>query len=334
MKELNGLPRRNYLAGPTPLEKLDRLTAHLGGPQIYMKRDDLASGLAGGGNKARKLEFIVADALSAGADTLITCGAIQSNHCRLTLAAAAREGLQCRLVLQERVRGSYSPRATGNNLLFHLMAVEKIRVVPNDADMPAEMAKELADLQRNGRRGYIIPLGGSNELGSLGYFCCAREILEQTAAADIDFDFLVCPTGSGGTYSGLLTGLLAGGADMRVLGISVSGDRETMEQMNYDLSARVLRFMDYQWELDRKLICCFDEYVGPGYSIPSEGMKEAVRLLGRLEGILLDPTYSGKAMAGLIDLARKGFFKAEHKVLFVHTGGVPALYAYAADFLS
>ncbi len=332
--ELKSFPRRNYISEVTPIEPMEKLSKHLGGPNLYIKRDDLMKGLTEGGNKIRKLEFVVADALQQGADTLITCGAVQSNHCRLTLAAAVKEGLNCRLVIEERVPGSYDKAATGNNLLFHILGVEKITVIPGNSDAAAEMEKEKNELASSGRKGYIIPGGASYEIGALGYVSCAEEILNQASSMGLSFDYLVTPTGSGGTYTGLLAGFFKNNADIPVLGINVSRDRKAQEELVLNLAQRVLKKLEIDRQLPAGNVRCFDQYVGPGYSLSTDQMKSAVKLLGRLEGILCDPIYSGKGMAGLIDLAKQGYFQPGENVLFLHTGGVPALYAYADIFLT
>jgi D-cysteine desulfhydrase len=324
-------PRRRYTAGFTPLEKLSSLSSRLGGPNIYMKRDDLL-GLAGGGNKTRKLEFVVADALKQGADTLITCGAVQSNHCRITLAAAVKEGLKCRLVLEERVPGSYKPDASGNNFLYKLLGVESIQVVPGGSDMPAEMKKVADALSSENRKPYVIPGGASTPLGALGYVACAEEILAQSFDQGISFDRVVCASGSAGTHAGLVVGFLGTNSGIPVYGIDVSRKKGVQEEIVLKLAIQTAGLAGVNREIPRESITCFDEYVGPGYSIPTEGMVEAVKLVARTEGILMDPVYTGKAMAGLIDLIRKGFFKKGENVLFVHTGGSAALFAYQSSF--
>jgi len=297
-----------------------------------MKRDDLL-GPAAGGNKTRKLEFVVADALAQGADTLITCGAVQSNHCRLTLAAAVKEGLKCRLVLEERVPGSYNPRAGGNNLLYHLMGVEEIRVVPGGSDMMAEMQKVADELAAEGRKAYVIPGGASNELGALGYVACAEEILAQLFDMGLVVDYVVCASGSAGTHAGLVTGFYGNNSGISVVGINVSRTKEEQEKLVYNLVQRIAANLKLNQEIPREAVLCFGDYVGPGYSLPTPAMVEAVRLVAQTEAILLDPVYTGKAMAGLIDLVRTGFFKKDQTLLFVHTGGSPALYAYLDTFL-
>ena len=325
-------PRRRYTEGRTPIEKLARLSTALAGPTIYIKRDDLL-GLAGGGNKTRKLEFLVAEALDQGADTLITCGAVQSNHCRLTLAAAVKEGLKCRLVLEERVPGSYNPESGGNNFLFQLMGVEKITVAPGGSDMMAAMQAVAEEVAGEGRQAYIIPGGGSNPVGATGYVACAEEILAQTFDLGLNIDRIICASGSAGTHAGLVTGFYGNNSNLPVIGINVSRTKSDQEELVYDLVQRTAKHVGLNSDIPREAVVCFDEYVGPGYSLPTPEMAEAVRMLARIEGVLIDPVYTGKAMAGLIDLARKGAFNRDENLLFVHTGGSPALYVYMQDIL-
>lgn len=330
--QLARFPRRRYTSVATPLERLDRLSAYLGGPTLFVKRDDLL-GLAGGGNKTRKLEFLVADALEQGADTLITTGAVQSNHCRLTLAAANREGLRCRLVLEERVEGSYHESASGNNFLFHLLGAETLTVVPGGSDLIAAMQAEADELKAAGRKGYVIAGGGSTPLGALGYAACAQEILSQALEQGHAFDHLVCASGSAGTHAGLLAGLAGVSAQLPVTGICVSRAREAQEARVRSLARGTAELIGIGDAIPDDAVTAFDDYVGAGYSLPTPEMREAVQLLARLEGILLDPVYTGKAMAGLIDLVRQGVFRPGEKVLFLHTGGSPALYAYPSQVL-
>jgi D-cysteine desulfhydrase len=319
-------PRRRYTPHATPIEPLERLSRELGGPEIWIKRDDL-TGLTGGGNKTRKLEFLVADALAQGADTLITVGAVQSNHCRLTLAAAVREGLKCRLVLEQRVPGSYDPHASGNNFLFDLLGVEAVTVVEGGADLAGAMTAVAAELQAQGRRGYIIPGGGSNALGALGYVACAEEILNQTFETGLALDAIVCASGSAGTHAGLLVGLEGSIAQVPLVGVNVRRAQAEQESNVHALAVQTAALLGIEAPA-RERVRALGDWVGPGYSLPTEEMVEAIRLLARLEGVLLDPVYTGKAMAGLIGLVRRGVFKRGERVLFVHTGGSPALYAY------
>jgi D-cysteine desulfhydrase len=320
-------PRRRYTPGWTPIEKLERLSALLGGPDIYIKRDDLL-GLAGGGNKTRKLEFLVADALARGADTLVTCGAVQSNHCRLTLAAAVKEGLKCRLVLEERVPNSYDPDASGNNFLFRLLGVEAVTVVRTGVDLAAEMQKVADEVAALGRKAYVIPGGGSNPIGALGYVSCAEEILAQTHDLGLRLDHIVCASGSTGTHAGLICGLVGNNSHLPLTGINVRRTRQEQESNVHKLAQETAALLGIPGGIPREAITALGDWVGPGYSLPTPEMIDAVRMLARVEGILLDPVYTGKAMAGLIALVRRGTFKAGQRVLFVHTGGAPALYAY------
>lgn len=331
--QLTQFPRRTYTQAWTPLERLDNLSTALGGPTVYVKRDDLL-GLAGGGNKTRKLEFVVADALAQGADTLITTGAVQSNHCRLTLAAAAREGLKCRLVIEERVPGSYNRNASGNNLLFTLLGAEKIVPVKGGTDLVTAMENERDLLAAEGRKGYIIPGGASNALGALGYVACANELLQQSFEMGQQIDRIVCASGSGGTHAGLVTGMLGATSGIPVIGVSVRAQREAQESKLWALANSIRDLLKVNMEVPRSAFNVVDDYVGEGYSIPTAGMVEAVRMFARLEGILLDPVYTGKAAAGLIDLIRRGTFRKDENILFIHTGGSPALFAYGDTFLN
>lgn len=324
--QLARFPRRRYTPHFTPLEPLPRLSEALGGPEIWIKRDDLL-GLAAGGNKTRKLEFLVADALAQGADTLITVGAPQSNHCRLTLAAAAKEGLKCRLVLEQRIPGSYNADATGNNFLFGLLGAEAIDVVNAGDDLNAAMQRSAAAIEADGRGAYIIPGGGSNALGALGYVSCAHEIAAQSFEQGVSFDAIVVASGSCGTHSGLLVGARSVNFDAPITGINVRRPRAEQEGNLLKLARETAALLEIE-PPQAKDVTALDEWVGGGYSVPTDEMIEAVRMLARLEGVLLDPVYSGKAMAGLIGLARRGAFKKGQRVLFVHTGGSPALFAY------
>jgi D-cysteine desulfhydrase len=320
-------PRRRYTAGQTPLEFLPRFTQAVGGPNIYIKRDDLL-GLTAGGNKTRKLEFLVADALLQGADTLVTCGAVQSNHCRLTLSAAVKEGMQCHLVLEERVYGSYKPKGSGNNFLFHVLGADSISVAAGGSNMLEEMQAVADRLTAQGRKPYIIPGGGSNAIGATGYVACAEEILSQAFEQGINLNHVVATSGSAGTHAGLAVGFYGNSSNIPVIGINISRKKEAQENLVFDLAQKTAARLELQTPVPRNSIVCFDEYVGPGYSLPTDAMVEAVKLLARTEGILLDPVYTGKAMSGLIGLVRQGYFKQSDNVLFVHTGGSPALYAY------
>lgn len=328
---LSRFPRRRYTEGWTPMERLGRLSALMDGPEIWIKRDDLL-GLFPGGNKTRKLEFVMADALAKGADSVVTCGAVQSNHCRITLAAARKEGLECHFVIEERVPGSYSPTASGNNFLYHLMGVDSIRVVPAKSDMIAEMEKTADELRRAGKKPYIIPGGASNPLGALGYVACAEEILAQSFEKGVSFDRIFVTSGSGGTHAGLAVGLWGNRSGIPLTGINISRPNSQQVPLVHSLAAETARYLGIEEPLPEDLIQCFDEYVGEGYSLPTEAMTKAVVFLAKTESILLDPVYTGKAFAGMLDLIQKGFCRKGEKVLFVHTGGFPALFHYQKYF--
>ena len=325
-------PRRRYLQGPTPIEFLPTLTKALGNDvKLYIKRDDLLPGAAGG-NKTRKLEFCIGDALAKGADTIITCGAVQSNHARLTASWSAKEGLDCHLILEERVKGSYKENASGNNFLFELLGVKSIDVVQGGSDMMAQMNKKADELATAGKKPYIIPGGASNAIGATGYAVCAEETMNQLNEMGIDIDHIIVPSGSAGTHAGMVVGMTGVNANIPISGVNVSRPKTVQEEIVYKLALETAERLGVKGGVSREAIVCFDEYVGPGYSLPTKSMVEAVTLFARTEAILLDPVYSGKAAAGLIDLVRKGHFPKNSKVLFLHTGGSPALYAYMDTF--
>ena len=325
-------PRRGYVKEPTPIEYLPNLSKALGNKvNVYMKRDDLLPGCAGG-NKTRKLDFAIADALSKGADTVITCGAVQSNHCRLTLAWAVHEGLDCHLVLEERVKGSYNPEASGNNFLYHLLGVKSITVVPGGSPMMEEMEKVAEKLRAQGKKPYIIPGGASNHIGALGYVSCAQEIMQQMFEMGLNFDHVVVPSGSAGTHAGMIAGFYGNNMDVPMIGIDVSRPGDVEAAIVHKLAQETLDYIGAGVTLPEEKVVCFGDYYQPGYSIPNDGMVEAVKMVARTEAILLDPVYSGKAMSGMIDLIRKDYFPKGANVLFLHTGGSPALYAYLPTF--
>ncbi len=324
-------PRRRYTEGPTQLHKLARLTEVLGGAEIWIKRDDQL-GLAGGGSKTRKLEFLVADALEQGADTLITSGAIQSNHCRLTAAAANVEGMECHLVLEERVPDTYDPSGSGNNFLYKLLGVRGTTVVSGDTDVDAAVDQVRQELERRGRKCYVIPGGGSSPVGATGYADCGRELHAQLGTKGLKIDQIICTSGSGGTHGGLLAGLGGVEAGIPITGINVRRQRKEQETVVHGLAMEVAGRIGAP-DVPASAVSCLDDYLGDGYSLPTQGMVEAVQMLARTEAILLDPVYTGKAMAGLIDLVRTGVHGPGKKVLFLHTGGSPALYAYQKTIL-
>jgi D-cysteine desulfhydrase len=325
-------PRRNYLQGATPIEPMPQLSKALGGNvNLFIKRDDLLPGSAGG-NKTRKLEFCIADAMDKGSDSIITCGAVQSNHCRLTASWSAKEGLDCHLVLEERVEGSYKADASGNNFLFELLGIKTIEVVKGGSDMIAEMNKKADELKSQGKTPYIVPGGASNAIGAIGYAVCAEETMNQLNQKRIDVDHIIVPSGSAGTHAGMVVGMAGVSGNIPISGINVSRVKDVQEEIVYKLALETAQRLEIKGNVEREDITCYDQYVGPGYSLPTDSMVEAVKLFARTEAILLDPVYSGKAAAGLVDLVRKGTFAKGSNVLFLHTGGSPALYAYLDTF--
>ncbi|HET6631029.1 MAG TPA: D-cysteine desulfhydrase [Woeseiaceae bacterium] len=325
---LSRFPRISLAHLPTPLELLPRLTKHLGGPNIYVKRDD-CTGLATGGNKTRKLEFLMADALDRGATAVITQGAVQSNHARQTAAAAAKLGLRCELVFERRIEDpSDTYRSSGNVLLDRLLGAG-LREVASGSDMTAAMEQVADELRSDGETPYIIPGGGSNPVGALGYVDCALELLAQANREHLVVDHVVHATGSAGTQAGLVVGLQASHSGVPLLGIGVNAPKDAQEQRVFELAERTAELVGAPGALVRADVIANCDYVGPGYGVPTEAMKEAVLLLARLEGLLFDPVYSGKALAGLIDLVQKGFFADAKNVVFIHTGGSAGLFAYA-----
>jgi L-cysteate sulfo-lyase len=320
-------PRVSLAHLPTPLEFLPRLTNHLGGPKIFVKRDD-CTGLGTGGNKTRKLEFLMAEARSQGATTVITQGAVQSNHARQTAAAAARLGLKCELVFEARVEGASDAYLKSGNVLLDKMFGARIRTVAKGTDMTAELDAVADQLRRGGELPYVIPGGGSSPTGALGYVDCALELITQANRQNLVIDHVVHATGSAGTQAGLAVGLKATHANIPLLGIGVSAGREVQEQRVFELATATAKFVGAAGAVRREDIVCNCDYVGPGYGVPTQAMNEAVLLLARLEGLLFDPVYTGKALAGMIDLVRKGFFDDAENIVFIHTGGSAGLFAY------
>jgi len=316
---------------PTPLEPLENLTRVLGGPRLWIKRDD-CTGLSTGGNKTRKLEFLMAEALALGADVVITQGATQSNHARQTVAAAARLGMACHILLEDRT-GSTDPDYTDNgNVLLDRLHGATVERRAGGTNMQAEMEAVAARLTDAGKRPYVIPGGGSNPLGALGYANAALELVGQATERGLRIDHLVTATGSAGTQAGLVVGLQALNSPIRLLGIGVRAPRAKQEAMVHDLGCRTWDLLGLRGELPRESVVANCDYVGDGYGVPTPGMVEAVTLLARTEGLLLDPVYSGKGMAGLIDLIRQGTFRKDENIVFLHTGGSVGLFGYPSTF--
>ncbi|HTT98195.1 MAG TPA: D-cysteine desulfhydrase [Rhizomicrobium sp.] len=328
---LSRFPRKHFAHLPTPLEPMERLTKHLGGPKLWIKRDD-CTGLSSGGNKTRKLEFLIGDAIAQGCDTVITQGATQSNHARQTAAAAARYGLECHILLEDRT-GFQTPEYTANgNVLLDKLHGAHLSKRSGGTDMNAEMEALAADLRGKGKKPYVIPGGGSNPVGALGYANCALELVHQANERGLKIDHVVHATGSAGTQAGFVAGMVAINAQIPTLGIGVRAPKEKQEQAVFDLACRTAEHLGVPGIVKREHVTANTDYVGPGYGLPTPGMVEAVKLVARLEGILLDPVYSGKGMDGFIDLIRKGHFGKEGNIVFLHTGGSAGLFAYPDSF--
>jgi L-cysteate sulfo-lyase len=325
---LSGFPRVALAHLPTRLEFLPRLTEQLGGPEIWVKRDD-CTGLATGGNKTRKLEFSMGEALELGADTVITVGAVQSNHVRQTAAAAARLGMRCEVLLEHRVAKPSDLYLNSGNVLLDRIFGANLREYPKGTDFDAEMNDIAGEVRASGGTPYIIPGGASNPVGALGYVGCAEELLQQCEEQDVAFDHVVLASGSAGTHAGMVVGLRASGSDIPILGVGVSIPRDEQEEKVFKLARETADYIDRPGCVAREDIVADCNYIGPGYGEPTAGMNEAVLMLARTEGLLFDPVYSGKALAGMIDYIRQGRFTADQKIVFLHTGGIAGLFAYA-----
>jgi 1-aminocyclopropane-1-carboxylate deaminase len=330
---LSMFPRFELGVLPTPMHPLPRLSAHLGGPQIWAKRDDL-TGPADGGNKIRKLEFLVGDALATGCDTLVSIGAIQSNHTRQVAVSAAMAGLECVLVQERWVASQAGADRVGNILLSRLAGAETEIVdgsiaaaVDSDGGSPALRAT-VARLASEGRRPYLIPAGASDHpLGGLGYAGCAAEIVAQADAADVDFAAIVIASCTGSSHAGLVAGLHAMGVDTPVVGIDVLADRSLVTATVLRLAERTSAVLGVS-PFPSARVDIRGGFEGPAYGVPDQGTFDAMRLGLRTEGLVLDPVYEGKVMAGVVGLATSGEFGPDDAILFVHLGGIPAIHAY------
>ncbi|OZM76761.1 D-cysteine desulfhydrase [Pseudonocardia sp. MH-G8] len=317
---------------PTALEPMDNLTAHLRSrhphvPRLWVKRDD-CTGLATGGNKTRKLEFLVGEAIRQQADVLITQGATQSNHARQTAAAAARAGMECKLLLEQRQVRDEEYEFSGNVLLDDLLGAEIAERLPAGTDMQDRM-EQLADtLRAQGKRPYVIPGGGSNPVGAVGYVECAVELESSPVAVD----WVVHGTGSAGTQAGLVAGLQAMRSPTRVLGVSVRQEEQAQIDSVFGLAERTAKLIGADGAVGREHVLVDDRWVGGGYGVPTQEMIDAIRLVASLEGILLDPVYSGKGFAGLLGTIADGRFAASENVVFLHTGGSAGLFGYRGAF--
>ncbi len=329
--QLSDFPRVPLAHLPTPLEHMPRLSKHLGGPDIYVKRDD-CTGLATGGNKTRKLEFSMGEALQQGADTIITVGAVQSNHVRQTAAAACKLGMKCEVLLEHRIADPSDTYANSGNVFLDRIFGANLREYAGGTDFDTAMAAVEDEVRTNGGTSYIIPGGASNPVGALGYVDCGIELLQQFKEQNLGIDSIVTATGSAGTHAGLAVGLRGSGSEIPILGIGVNAPQDVQEDRVYKLACETAELVGAPGCVARDDIIADCNYIGAGYGEPTESMNEAVLMLARYEGLLFDPVYSGKALAGMIDHVRKGQFSKGQKIVFLHTGGSAALFAYADSF--
>ncbi len=323
-------PRLRFAHLPTPLEHMSNLSRALNGPEIWIKRDD-CTGMSTGGNKTRKLEFLMAEAVGQGADIVLTLGATQSNHVRQTAACAARLGLACHVLLEDRTGKTDHDYTRNGNVLLDELHGASIEHRPADSDMDAEMEEVAERMRAEGRKPYCIPGGGSNPTGALGYVNAAIELITQANDLGLNISHIVHATGSSGTQAGLVTGLQGINAGIPLLGIGVRAPKQKQEENVFRLACATADKLGLSGIVKREHVVANSDYVGKGYGIPAPSTIEAITMLARHEGILLDPVYSGKGMAGLIDLVRKGTFRKGENIVFVHTGGSAALFAYVAD---
>ncbi len=332
MKLLDDAPRTRLAHLPTALEPLSKLGAELGCKSLWIKRDD-CTGLAFGGNKTRKLEFLIGEAAAQGANTVLTFGALQSNHVRQTAAAAARVGMACRLVLLDMVEYREPAYESSGNLLLDRLLGADVQVANNDAEVLEAVQRVVDEETAAGRQLYVIPTGGSNAVGSLGYVECARELTEQGRERGLRVAAVVTAVSSAGTQAGLVAGFAALGEPVRVVGINVyKEDHAAQEATLAALAQEVAAAIEIP-PIAEASLWVRHEFLGGGYGVPTEPMREAIELTARHEGILLDPVYTGKAMAGLISLVRNGEFEQlasgeAGAIVFLHTGGTPGLFAY------
>ena len=326
-------PRHKLSFGPTPIEKLGRLTAHLGGKvEIFAKRDDCNSGLAFGGNKVRKLEYLVPDALAQGCDTLVSIGGVQSNHTRQVAAVAAKLGLKCRLVQESWVPFNDAVYDRVGNILMSRVMGAQIDMVDEGFDIGVRESWEraLADVKAKGGKPYAIPAGASDHpLGGLGYAGFADEVRDQEAELGFRFDYIVVCSVTGSTQAGMVVGFAADGRARNVIGIDASYTPEKTHAQILRIARATAEMVGLGKKLEAADVVLNTDYAYPLYGVPSDETNEAIRLGARLEGMMTDPVYEGKSLQGLIDLTRKGFFQAGSKVLYAHLGGVPAINGYS-----
>ena len=313
---------------PTPIEHLKNISKYLGGPNIFIKRDD-CTGLATGGNKTRKLEFLIPDAIKNKAELIVTVGAIQSNHARQTAAACSLKGLKCLVILEQRLKDPPDAYMNSGNVFLDKLLGAKIMLCPKNQDILEYSTKVVEDIKSKGTNVYFIPGGGSNSIGALGYVECFKEILEKNSK--YNFTHIIHATGSSGTQAGLLAGKKYFKSQLQIIGISVRYEKKIQEEKVYNEAKKICEKLKCD-VLDRSEVVAYDDYIGSGYGEPTDGMIEATNLLAKKEAILLDPVYSGKGFAGLIGLINQKKFTKEDNILFIHTGGAVSLSAYEWAF--
>ena len=313
---------------PTPIEHLKNISKYFGGPNIFIKRDD-CTGLATGGNKTRKLEFLIPDAIKNKAELVVTVGAVQSNHARQTAAACALVGLKCLIILEQRLNNAPDVYMNSGNVFLDKLFGADVQLCPKNEDFSKYSEKIINNLKLKGTNVYFIPGGGSNAIGALGYVECLNEIIKENNK--YNFSQIIHATGSAGTQAGLLAGRKYFNYNIPVTGICVRHRKDTQVNKVYMEAKNTCEKLNCN-VLDKSDVIVYDEYIGPGYGVPSDGMIEATKILAKKEAILLDPVYSGKAFAGLIGLIKNKIFTKNDNVLFIHTGGAVSLSAYEWAF--
>ena len=313
---------------PTPIEHLKNVSKHLDGPNIFIKRDD-CTGLATGGNKTRKLEFLIPDAIKNKAELIVTVGAIQSNHARQTAAACSLKGLKCLVILEQRLKDPPDAYMNSGNVFLNKLLGAEVMLCPKNQDILEYSTKVVEDIKSKGTNVYFIPGGGSNSIGALGYVECFNEILKENNKYNLTH--IVHATGSSGTQAGLLAGKKYFQSQLQIIGISVRYEKKIQEEKVYNEAKKACEKLKCD-VLDRSEVVAYDDYIGSGYGEPTDGMIEATNLLAKKEAILLDPVYSGKGFAGLIGLIKQKKFTKEDNILFIHTGGAVSLSAYEWAF--
>jgi 1-aminocyclopropane-1-carboxylate deaminase len=330
---LDDFERYPLTFGPTPIEKLARLSAHLGGNvELYAKREDCNSGLAFGGNKVRKLEYIVPDAIASGADTLVTIGGVQSNHTRQVAAVAAKIGMKCRLVQESWVPFQDAVYDRVGNILLSRVLGAEIELIDEGFDIGIRESWEAAleDVKDKGGTPYAIPAGASvHKFGGLGYVGFAEEVRAQEKELGFKFDYIVVCTVTGSTHAGMVVGFAKDGRTQNVIGIDASGTPEQTHAQVLDIAQKTAALIKLGQEITADDVVLKTEYAYPAYGVPSDETNDAIRLCARMEGMMTDPVYEGKSMQGMLDLVNKGFFPAKSKILYAHLGGVPAINGYS-----